>query len=162
GRITNWNPERGFGFVTPAEGGERVFLHITAISDRRCVPSEGGLVTYDLAYDERKRPRAINVKPSAAVRQRPQCTKPSRAGPVSLWVASLFMLLLIAETLAGSLPPVVMGAYSVLSIVTFVIYWDDKAAAQHGRWRTQESSLFLLGLAGGWPGAVVAQQVLRH
>jgi cold shock CspA family protein len=40
GKITNWNAERGFGFVTPAGGGERVFLHITAISDRRRPPAE--------------------------------------------------------------------------------------------------------------------------
>jgi uncharacterized membrane protein YsdA (DUF1294 family) len=25
-----------------------------------------------------------------------------------------------------------------------------------------ESTLILLGLAGGWPGAIIAQQVLRH
>ncbi len=38
GKITSWNDERGFGFVTPAGGGERVFLHITAICDRRRPP----------------------------------------------------------------------------------------------------------------------------
>ena len=34
--------------------------------------------------------------------------------------------------------------------------------AQTGRWRTRESRLHLLSLAGGWPGAWYAQQWLRH
>ena len=77
-------------------------------------------------------------------------------------VASLFVLFVIAGTLAGPLPLAVIAAYGVVSILTFLVYWFDKSAARHGRWRTKESSLLLLGLAGGWPGAVVAQRVLRH
>lgn len=50
----------------------------------------------------------------------------------------------------------------VLSVITFVVYRLDKHAAQTGRWRTSESTLHLLELAGGWPGAWIAQQRLRH
>ena len=42
------------------------------------------------------------------------------------------------------------------------MYAVDKSAARKGAWRTQESTLHLLSLAGGWPGALVAQQKLRH
>lgn len=49
-----------------------------------------------------------------------------------------------------------------LSAITFVVYALDKHAAQTGRWRTPESTLHLLELAGGWPGAWIAQQLLRH
>jgi len=77
-------------------------------------------------------------------------------------VASLFVLFVIARTLAGRLPPGVIATYGVLSILTFLVYRFDKSAARHGRWRTQESSLLFLGLAGGWPGAVLAQRVLHH
>lgn len=41
-------------------------------------------------------------------------------------------------------------------------YAIDKSAARHGNWRTPEATLLLLGLAGGWPGALLAQQWLRH
>ena len=41
-------------------------------------------------------------------------------------------------------------------------YALDKSAAQQGAWRTRESTLHLLALCGGWPGALVAQQTLRH
>jgi uncharacterized membrane protein YsdA (DUF1294 family) len=53
-------------------------------------------------------------------------------------------------------------AYVVLSVVAFFAYAVDKSAAIKGRWRTSESSLHLLGLACGWPGALLAQQFLRH
>ena len=48
------------------------------------------------------------------------------------------------------------------SLLTFFIYALDKHAAKKGAWRTQESTLHLLSLIGGWPGALVAQQSLRH
>lgn len=42
------------------------------------------------------------------------------------------------------------------------MYALDKSAAKAGSFRTQESTLHLLALVGGWPGAMIAQQTLRH
>ena len=162
GKITNWHTERGFGFVTPAAGGERVFLHITAISDRRRPPADGDMVTYDLAFDEKKRPRAVNVRQLARIRPKFRAASASTPSSIPLVIAALFVLFVIGETLAGPLPRVVIATYGAVSILTFLVYWLDKSAAQQGRWRTKESSLLLLGLACGWPGAVVAQRALRH
>ena len=36
------------------------------------------------------------------------------------------------------------------------------SAAARGQWRTAENTLHLLALGGGWPGALVAQQLFRH
>ncbi|MCP5079858.1 MAG: DUF1294 domain-containing protein, partial [Psychromonas sp.] len=44
----------------------------------------------------------------------------------------------------------------------FIMYAVDKSAAKRGAWRTQESTLHLLSVVGGWPGALVAQQKFRH
>jgi uncharacterized membrane protein YsdA (DUF1294 family) len=77
-------------------------------------------------------------------------------------LASLFILFAVSVTLAGRLPLAVITTYGAVSILTYLVYWLDKSAARHGEWRRKESSLLLLGLAGGWPGAVVAQRVLRH
>lgn len=52
--------------------------------------------------------------------------------------------------------------YWIASVVTFVVYALDKSAARGGRWRTRESTLQGLALIGGWPGALLAQQWLRH
>ncbi len=52
--------------------------------------------------------------------------------------------------------------YLVMSVLTYVIYAADKRAAEHGRWRTPENTLHMMALAGGWPGALMAQSHLRH
>ena len=61
-----------------------------------------------------------------------------------------------------SVPAWIWLAYMGLSVLTFMMYWQDKWAAQKGQWRTPEKTLQMLALAGGWPGAVLAQQWLRH
>ena len=48
------------------------------------------------------------------------------------------------------------------SALAFVSYGADKSAAERHRWRVLESRLHLFALFGGWPGALVAQQVFRH
>lgn len=52
--------------------------------------------------------------------------------------------------------------YAVIASVTFLAYAIDKAAAQSNRWRIPESTLHALALLGGWPGAMLAQTLLRH
>lgn len=52
--------------------------------------------------------------------------------------------------------------YFIAGVITFLAYAADKSAARNGSWRTPESTLHLLALAGGWPGALLAQQFLRH
>lgn len=56
----------------------------------------------------------------------------------------------------------VLAFYGVVSLVTFVLYAVDKSAARKGGRRTRESTLHLFSLAGGWPGALIAQHNLRH
>ena len=55
-----------------------------------------------------------------------------------------------------------LGVCVVLSVITFLVYAIDKSAARQGSWRVPEKLLHLLALAGGWPGALAGQRVLRH
>lgn len=58
--------------------------------------------------------------------------------------------------------PWVLAVYGIASVVCFMFYAADKAAARAGRWRIPERTLLMLGLCCGWPGAILAQQWLRH
>jgi len=48
------------------------------------------------------------------------------------------------------------------SLVTWFAFAADKRAAVAGERRTPEATLLLLVVAGGSPGAIAAQQILRH
>lgn len=54
------------------------------------------------------------------------------------------------------------GLYLGASLVAFVVYAWDKSAARNSQWRTKESTLHMIALLGGWPGALFAQKLLRH
>jgi uncharacterized membrane protein YsdA (DUF1294 family) len=75
---------------------------------------------------------------------------------------ALFALGYLAATLAWRVPIEVGAFYLGASALCFIVYAFDKAAARGGRWRISERSLLLFGLACGWPGALLAQEWLRH
>ena len=52
--------------------------------------------------------------------------------------------------------------YLVMSVGGFAAYGVDKSAAKAGRRRVSEQTLLTVGVLGGWPGALIAQQVFRH
>ncbi|MDE2441342.1 MAG: DUF1294 domain-containing protein [Betaproteobacteria bacterium] len=77
-------------------------------------------------------------------------------------MCSLFFTALIAAVLIGKLPKSLLWLYAGVCAIAFVIYWIDKRAARTGRRRTPETTLHLLALVGGWPGALMAQRYLHH
>lgn len=52
--------------------------------------------------------------------------------------------------------------YTCMSLLTAAIYLLDKRRAVHAARRIPERTLHTLELLGGWPGALLAQQVFRH
>ena len=60
------------------------------------------------------------------------------------------------------LPQWLIAYYLVLNVFTFFIYCYDKSAACKGNWRIREAHLHVFSLFGGWWGALIAQQFIRH
>jgi uncharacterized membrane protein YsdA (DUF1294 family) len=81
---------------------------------------------------------------------------------VSTLVLGAFAICYASVALVRGLPAWASVLYAGTSVLCFVFYAIDKAAARAGRDRIPESMLLSLGLVGGWPGAIVAQQIFRH
>ena len=159
--MTTWNDDRGFGFLKPDDGGPDVFLHFTAAPRGTARPYEGQRLTFEIEHDEKGKTRAVRAEP-VLVAERAEPT----VRPTSIVVAAGSILAFVAVFLVAHwrwhVPWTIAAIYLALSVLTFVLYAADKRAAQRNRWRTPENTLLLIGLVGGWPGAAVAQQVLRH
>ena len=50
----------------------------------------------------------------------------------------------------------------IASTATYVVYGIDKRAAGRAKGRVREKTMHLMELAGGWPGAVLAQKHFKH
>ena len=55
-----------------------------------------------------------------------------------------------------------LAVYPLMSVIAFGLYGYDKRQAKAQGQRTPEKVLHAAELLGGWPGALVAQQVYRH
>ncbi|NIC06562.1 DUF1294 domain-containing protein [Billgrantia bachuensis] len=159
GKLTEWNDAKGFGFITPAAGGPRVFVHISAFPRDGRRPTLNEPITYHLTRDSQNRPKAQKAGYLKAARHASPRTKGLTLASI---IAAAFFALLAVLGAAGHVPMQLLSAYALLSVITFAMYGIDKAAAGKGRRRTPEATLLFAGLIGGWPGALVAQRLFRH
>ena len=158
GKIIKWNDEKGFGFVVPNGGSQPVFVHARGFSNRQRRPLVGTGIGYELGSDAQGRCCAVNVRYA----DESQTSIELRVSIAPMLWALLFSTLLAAMVWSGRIPVLVAMAYLAVSLMTFMAYALDKSAARSGLRRTPENTLFFFGLAGGWPGAIFAQQLFRH
>ncbi len=151
--------------VRPADPGRRTESLARSASAPQSAPPPGRTSQPPRSPGKRPQAAAAAPIPSRGQHRRPQTE--TRSAPASAAPAFLLLLLGWASLLAwgvwsGRLPLWTLGAAVAVNLLTFLVYAIDKSAAQSGQWRTRESRLHLLALAGGWPGAWLAQQCLRH
>lgn len=187
GKVIRWDSARAFGFIRSPETPADIFFHIKDFRGAAS-PQEGMPVTFEEIHVGGKGPRAMSVQAPLSLQDAPvrraharaampptpaqsRTTKRNRtmnrtvrsrpAAPALLLMLG-WAVLLGWESRAGRLPAMALPIALLLNLATFFMYWVDKHAAQTGQWRTPESTLHLLGLLGGWPGAWWAQALLRH
>ncbi|MDB6078026.1 MAG: hypothetical protein JWO82_1773 [Akkermansiaceae bacterium] len=90
----------------------------------------------------------------------------ARGGTSIAQIGSLLLLLILPAWAVLRLDSpdywIAAGIVLIMSIAATVATQRDKLKAEAGAWRTPESTLHLLELLGGWPGAFLAQRRYRH
>jgi uncharacterized membrane protein YsdA (DUF1294 family)/cold shock CspA family protein len=151
-RLIKWDSEKGYGFLRV--GSQDVFLHIRDFAERHKTPEAGDRIRFSMGTDTRGRTCALNA------------VHFNDGGRFGAGDFLFLILLLCAPTLAlhklAFDPRVTIISAIGLSVVTYLIYALDKMCARARDWRIPETTLQLLALAGGWPGAFVAQRRIRH
>lgn len=154
GKIVEWQPERGFGYVESE--GHRIFLHFREFAERHKKPEVGDAVTFVLGVDRQGRTCAR------------QAVHVNDGGSFTVLHAFGLALLMFAPAAAlwratdGAVFYLSVACWIGFSVITYFAYaWDKQSARAKGR-REPERTLHLLELIGGWPGALVAQFRLRH
>ena len=102
GRLAQWNDERGFGFIEPAEGGDKIFVHISAFARGTALrPQQGDRLSFEIGTDPKGRKQARHVAwadradwASPPVRRTSTRRREGTAGPGFLGRAVSFLLML--------------------------------------------------------------------
>ena len=158
GRITEWNDDRGFGFVESDSGGVRTFIHVNDFTYRTIRPSCGMRVKFKLGKDMYGRQCAVGV---CSIDHRPN-RHLNRFAWCSAFVGAFILTAIVLGANHQIIPLPLAIAYILMSVLAIGLYGKDKFAAKRRQWRTSEGSLHIVGLLGGWPGAMLAQGLFHH
>ncbi|WP_225763503.1 DUF1294 domain-containing protein [Stenotrophomonas sp. Marseille-Q4652] len=163
GRLSDWQDDKGYGFVTPNGGGERAFVHIKAFERSGRRPREGELISYVAERDARGRCNATRIRyaaTSTSLARAPIGTGTRKLPRLGIELVALAIV--FTGTVPGWWPMWLAWTYLGMSVLALLVYGADKSAAQRSQRRTPENTLHLLGMLCGWPGALVAQALFRH
>ena len=185
GKIIKWNDDKGFGFILPSDSQKNIFVHIKSFSDKSVRPIEGQDVTYTVQNND-GRDSAIKVSRTTdnIVKNRTSGNRNKNSNPMYKRINTnstqldlksahsipllhkiiilSFVVFLFHFSIEGKLPPLAIGTYIAMGIMTYFIYSEDKDMAINNERRTSEQRLLALSLFGGWIGALIAQQKFRH
>jgi uncharacterized membrane protein YsdA (DUF1294 family)/cold shock CspA family protein len=163
GKLIKWNSDKAFGFILPNGGGANVFMHKTALCNRQRTPQINDIITFSISKDKNGKVCASDATFSGEKLKSKAANKaPQKNSTFSIYLSFLFLAAITGAYVMNQFPQKLLFVYFCFSVITFFVYAFDKSKAQRGAWRIQESTLHMFALIGGWPGAAMAQQLLRH
>jgi cold shock CspA family protein len=98
GMLAKWNDDRGFGFIAPTNGGQEIFVHISAFPKDGQRPRLGEMLSFEIetGKDGKKRAKAVSrparanaphVRHRAPGRPRPKRSRLGQVVPLVVLVA---------------------------------------------------------------------------
>ncbi|AXQ23752.1 DUF1294 domain-containing protein [Acinetobacter wuhouensis] len=171
GRLVEWLDDKGYGFIQPNDESKgRVFLHIKDFAQKGPRPIVGCALEYVVQLDGQGRYKAKQVTYLKASQTVSKSTRPakksnaqatSKLQPMQI-LCVVYIVALAILSVSGFLNGMVLLFVSIINVMTYWFYAQDKESAQNGQRRVPENTLHVLSFLGGWPAAWLAQQRLRH
>lgn len=150
--MVEWHADKGFGWLQFENKG--LFLHRRDFSGFHHAPKVGEEIRFNWGLDAKCRACAQNAV---------QVREVSDVGLVRLCLMGALLVPPAYAWQQMGWEIWMLAAYvCTMSPITYAAYASDKRKARKEAWRTPEVLLHLLELAGGWPGAWVAQRRMRH
>jgi len=173
GVIKSWKADKGFGFIQSPGDAQDFFIHIRDLRHAHVQPQQGDAVCYKIVADQSGRIRAYDAfikgqeisqlprkKSFKKAQSQAQNTRREHLLPIMVIAAIPFVFSALLIKQQQNVIP--FFVYLVMSLATFLVYAIDKTKAHKNAWRIPESTLHLLELLGGWPGALISQRLIRH
>ncbi len=152
GVVTQYDEERGFGFVrSSAYGDKDVFVHASTVQGG-CALKPGQRVRFTAEVSS-KGPRATRVEPGR------RGLSPAMVSALALGLVVVVGAVALGSYAGWSPLWAVLGA---INLATFLVYGIDKKRAMTNRRRVPERVLLGLALVGGSPAAAAAMSTFRH
>ncbi len=137
GKLIKWDDEKAFGFIVPSGGGDHVFIHKSAFSNRQRTPQIKDIITFSITKDKQGRYCADEATFSGEKLKKKQAKNVSK---FSIYLSVIFLVLMMAALVIDRMPINLVLLYLGGSTLTFILYAYDKSKAKRGAWRTPEST----------------------
>lgn len=102
GKIIQWKDDKGFGFIAPDDGSEKVFFHISSVKSEVRRPKIGDIVIYEATFDSQHRLKAKGVAIQGIISQPShKKSKPNKTRPPQKNAFDYFLILVILVSLCA-------------------------------------------------------------
>ncbi len=150
GYVTNFNKQKGFGFIRSDEVSKDIFVHISNIQDKESLVA-GQQVTFE-AEETPKGLAATQVIPGR-----------KRLSPYKLYGFPAIIITIGITIFLIKYGCNALIAYIIsINLSTFIFYGYDKIIAGTSLLRVPEWILHGLAISGGSPIALISQKVFHH
>lgn len=104
GKVTQWKDDKGFGFIQPDNGSEKIFFHVSSVKTNARRPQVGDQVLYESMRDSQQRLKAKGVIIEGVQKssRTSSGSRPVRIEPPKKNVLDYFLILVVLLSLSAS------------------------------------------------------------